>query len=419
MRREKAKQPAAVLIIGILGLAYFFSNFHRLSLGVIGTDVASALELTSAQLGTLGSAYFYSYAIMQLPCGALTDRFGAKPLVILSCLLMTVSSLWFAMADSFLGLTLARVMTGMATALVYVPSLCLIRDTFGDRVYGSLTGIFVSIGHVGSVCASFPLRFLTDLVGWRSTSMILGIIPVAIALLVLFLLQGRETQPKEMPDTSAPAEKSSWAEVFRPWCLSLTVWFFVAGGLRLSFQSLWGGQFFETALGKTPAQSSVLLMCMSAMAIVGPTVLGVVSDKIGSIRTALAGSAVFMLCWPILGFFTPNTSMILMCMVMCIMGFFGVGSFTVGYSIVRSFADKRTTGKATGIVNFAAFISSALFTQFAGRLMDSFGGTALENFRSLFWVYAALILATIILLHVFTKAKFNQRTHGAESDEQI
>ncbi len=408
MVQKKTRQPAAALVIGVLGLAYFLSNFHRLSLGVIGTDVAASLDLTKAQLGALGSAYFYSYAIMQLPCGALTDRFGSKPLVIASCLMMTISSVWFALAESFVSLTLSRVMTGMATALVYIPSLCLLRETFGDKVYGSLTGIFVSIGHVGAACAAYPLRFAADLAGWRTTSLILGILPVGIAALVLFFIQWHRPVPAGGTAEPAQKEKSSWGQLLKPWCLALTVWFFVAGGVRLSFQSLWGGQFFETALGKTPAQSSLLLMCVSLSGIVGPTVLGALSDRIGSVKTALAGSLVFMLCWPVMNLFTENASMVALCVVMCIMGFSGVGSFTVGYSVVRSFADKRDTGKITGINSFAAFISSALFTQFTGQLMDGFGGTPLENFHLLFWIFAGLVLLSVLILGLGTRKKMNK-----------
>src|SRR5699024_5350933 len=63
-----------VLMVVVLGMAYFFSNFHRLSLSVIGDVIAVDYDLTSQQLATLGSAIFYSYALMQIPCGFIADR---------------------------------------------------------------------------------------------------------------------------------------------------------------------------------------------------------------------------------------------------------------------------------------------------------------------------------------------------------
>lgn len=156
-----------VLMVVVLGMAYFFSNFHRLSLSVIGDVIAVDYDLTSQQLATLGSAIFYSYALMQIPCGFIADRVPAKRLIAGSCVLAAGATLWFAYASGFTSLVLARVLTGLATALVYVPSLAVIRKQFGDRRYGTMTGIIVAMGQLGSVCASAPLKFLADQFSWR------------------------------------------------------------------------------------------------------------------------------------------------------------------------------------------------------------------------------------------------------------
>ena len=104
-----------VLMVVVLGMAYFFSNFHRLSLSVIGDVIAVDYDLTSQQLATLGSAIFYSYALMQIPCGFIADRVPAKRLIAGSCVLAAGATLWFAYASGFTSLVLARVLTGLAT----------------------------------------------------------------------------------------------------------------------------------------------------------------------------------------------------------------------------------------------------------------------------------------------------------------
>ena len=55
------------IIFWILAFSYILVYFHRLSPAVVAVDMMRDLHTGGALLGLLGSAYFYPYAIMQLP----------------------------------------------------------------------------------------------------------------------------------------------------------------------------------------------------------------------------------------------------------------------------------------------------------------------------------------------------------------
>ena len=74
-------------IFAVLGLAYFFVYFHRLSLSVVADDLAADFDVAAGVLGLLGSVYFYCYAAMQFPAGLLADSVGPRKTVTVSLLL--------------------------------------------------------------------------------------------------------------------------------------------------------------------------------------------------------------------------------------------------------------------------------------------------------------------------------------------
>jgi len=67
------------LIFGILGAAYILVFFHRLAPALVAVDMMRDLKTGGALMGILASAYFYPYALMQIPAGLLSDSLGTAP----------------------------------------------------------------------------------------------------------------------------------------------------------------------------------------------------------------------------------------------------------------------------------------------------------------------------------------------------
>ena len=68
----------AVVLVGVLTLAYMISQFFRNSIGVIGPDLAREFDLDARALSLLASILFLSFAAVQIPLGMAIDRFGAR-----------------------------------------------------------------------------------------------------------------------------------------------------------------------------------------------------------------------------------------------------------------------------------------------------------------------------------------------------
>ena len=80
---------------------YVLAVFHRTSLGVAGLQAAERFGISSAALSTFTIVQVFVYAAMQLPVGALLDRFGSKRLLAVGLTLITAAQLAFAFVDSY------------------------------------------------------------------------------------------------------------------------------------------------------------------------------------------------------------------------------------------------------------------------------------------------------------------------------
>src|SRR5512136_2976406 len=101
------------LVFWIMALAYVFVYFHRLCPAVVAVDLQKAFGASAGLMGILASAYFYPYALMQLPAGLLSDSIGPRKTVTVFLTIAGVGSLIFGMASEIGAAIAARVMVGI------------------------------------------------------------------------------------------------------------------------------------------------------------------------------------------------------------------------------------------------------------------------------------------------------------------
>ncbi|TAL70366.1 MAG: MFS transporter [Burkholderiaceae bacterium] len=99
---------------GLIGAGVLINYFDRISISVAGPQLQQAFSLTPAELGLLFSAFFWSYALLQIPAGLILDRFGVTRVGRWGAFLWGVASTITACASGFAGIFLARILLGIA-----------------------------------------------------------------------------------------------------------------------------------------------------------------------------------------------------------------------------------------------------------------------------------------------------------------
>lgn len=160
------------LFTGSLTIAYIHRS--NLSVALASADFKRYLHLTDSERGLANSAFFWSYALLQIPAGLILDRFGVKrPVAVALVLWCTVSGLT-ASVNVFWQLLLIRLLLGIGEAAIFPAGLSWIHRNVEEHRRGLIAGIFVSGAKWGPAIAAPLAAWLINAYGWRSMFQILG-----------------------------------------------------------------------------------------------------------------------------------------------------------------------------------------------------------------------------------------------------
>ncbi len=246
-------------------------------IGALGIFITDEFGLTPAQKGMLVSIPLLGGALLRIPMGIFSDKFGSR-IVALCGMIATMIPLtigWL-FATSMNEVYLMAILLGVAGASFAV-ALPLASKWYPPQYQGLVMGI-AGAGNSGTVFATFFAPRLAKVYGWHAVFG-LALIPLAIAFIVFFFLAKDSTlvksQPKSIADFLKPL-RSRDALLFSLF-YSITFGGFV--GLASFLPIFFHDQF---ALDKITAGNATAL-CVLAGSFVRP-VGGYLADKFGGVK---------------------------------------------------------------------------------------------------------------------------------------
>lgn len=130
--------------------------------------IAASLEATPLQIQQTLSAYLFSFALMSLFHGALSDSFGRRPVVLVGVAMFTVASAGCALSTTIGQLIFFRALQGLSTGAGIVVSRAVIRDMFppdqAQRVMSQVTLFFGVAPAIAPIIGGFLFTHL----GWHA-----------------------------------------------------------------------------------------------------------------------------------------------------------------------------------------------------------------------------------------------------------
>lgn len=257
----------AILVFVAFAFAYFLSSLIRAITATLSPALTQEFALNAQDLGLLAGGYFLGFAATQLPLGAWLDRHGPKKIILYFLLVAVLGCMAFAMAESFAGLLLARVLTGVGVSACLMAPLTGYRRWFAASSQMRANSWMLMTGSFGMVASTLPVQWLLPLVGWRVLFLSLAAL-VALAML-LIAWQVPHWQTLATSGTTTTVAKPSYAEVWRhPYFRKMApMAFFIYGGL-IAMQTLWVTPWMIRVAGFTPLQAATGLFWLN-MAMLG------------------------------------------------------------------------------------------------------------------------------------------------------
>jgi predicted MFS family arabinose efflux permease len=403
MRAGAARSDTALFLIAALVAIYAISQFLRNSIGVIANDLARELSLSATQTGLLSSAFFFSFAAVQIPVGIAIDRYGPKRTMLVTAVVTVAGTICFALAPSASWLVAARALMGLGCSTFLMAPLVIYSRRFPPVRFAGLASLHMGLANIGTLTATAPLAAATAFLGWRTSFLAVAGLTAVITLLLVWAV------PK---DESASRGRESLGAAFRGVAAAMKVrsfWpvFFVHLATYSCFASvigLWGGPWLTDVHGADLEIRGRILLLGAMAQIAGLLLWGVFDRFVGSYkRLVLTGGLITVL---LLG-----GLIVLPLDIASAAVWFGLFGFCVAYTPVliahgKSLFPPELTGRGMTLMNIGTMGGAFLSQSMTGVLIDLTGraGNGAYPAESYRLVFAALAGWLLLSLAFYTRA---------------
>ena len=164
-------------IIGLLSLGMIIAYIDRsnISVALAVPEFKTLFQLSDTDRGLVNSAFFWSYAFLQIPAGWVVDRYGVKFPYALAFLFWSLISAGTALASSVSQLLTLRVLLGVGESIVTPASMRWIRFNFAEKERGFAVGMYMTGTKIGPAVGAPVAAWLIYAYGWRMMFLVLGL----------------------------------------------------------------------------------------------------------------------------------------------------------------------------------------------------------------------------------------------------
>ncbi|MFC5480292.1 MFS transporter [Massilia suwonensis] len=397
-------------------LGHYLSSLLRNVNAVLASNLVGSLALTPGQLGLLTSAFFFAFALVQLPVGIALDRYGPRKVQLALMLVAALGALLFARGTSFGQLVLARAIMGLGLGGCFMSAVKAISTWIAPGKLPSVHGYLIAVGGLGAASATMPVRMALQYTDWRGLFLLLAAgIAASGALIWLFA-------PRCATPTSARAPMlSSILSVYRTPAFRSTIsLILLPHAVFFGIQGLWIGRWLSDVARFPDDAVAYLLYLGMAAVIFGAIAVGMITEWAGKrgvtpLDVAGAGILVFVLVQAafVVGY-KPSFQLLSVLFTL-------VGTITgIEYAIVAQSMPRELTGRAATCLNLLIFVGAFLVQAGFGLVVGLWQPDGGGRYPALAYQVAFGILVALQLpgLFGYARRRLNARAQAESSIEE-
>lgn len=404
--------PRCWAVFAATCVLFLLSQFFKTCIAVITPQLMADLALDASGISFMSAAFFYTFALAQIPMGIYLDRIGPRITMTALSLIAVSGVIIFAWAESLAMSAIGRALLGFGMACNLMGSFKLITLWFDPLRFATLSAMIASIGTLGNITSTTPLVLLVNGIGWRNVFVLFAAITFMAAMVFFIVVRDKSHEtPFGGSPRSSPAGFHNMFSDLRLLLETRDYWIisfanFGRFGIYFALQSLWAGPYLMEAMQLSPINTGNIILALNIGFICGGPLFGYLSDSVLKTRKwiIIFGLASLCIIFLTVSLIPPGTSSFILTLL-----FFGIGFINstglVMYAQMKEQVPSNMAGTAMASINFFALMGAAALLHVLGNLMQSFYPEASfgpEAFRFTFLVCTAY-LAAAALCYGFTR----------------
>jgi predicted MFS family arabinose efflux permease len=388
------------LVIFLLAITQFTVILDFMVMSPLGDMLMKSLSLKPSSFGIAVSAYAFSAGISGLLTAGFADRFDRKKLLMFFYIGFIVGTIFCGLANTFVELVAARIITGLFGGVIGSISLAIITDIFSLQQRGRVMG-FVQMGFGASQVLGVPIGlYIANLWTWEATFWMVASLAIIIAVLIAFMLKPVTTH------LAVQRDKSAFMHLYHTVAkkrhrigFTATALLSIGGFMMMPF----GSAFAINNLKITYAQLPMLFMISGLSSLVVMPLIGRLSDSVNKFKIFAVASIWMMIMCVVYTNLSVTSFWIVICLNILMM--MGIMSRMVPSSALTSaIPDLEDRGAFMSINSSLQQIAGGIAAAVAGLIVvqkDKF--SPLENYNILGYVIVVISIISILLMYRVSK----------------
>jgi ACS family D-galactonate transporter-like MFS transporter len=418
-KRTSVRWKLFILLLVLVTVNYVDRGSISVALPVIQKE----FDLSPELVGLLLSAFFWTYALMQVPVGWLIDRFGPRKVITASCVGWGAATAASGMAGGFLSMFIARMGIGVTEAGIMPAGGKLNALWMHSKERGRGATILDAGAPLGAGVGAVIITWLISAAGgWRTAFVIAGIATVLLGALTWWYIRDNPRAHKAVNEAEAEyIEASHRAEdeaagvngegrrALLPYLKFRSFWAMCLGWLGFNgvFYGLltWGPLYLSQAKGfdlKTIGWSTFVIF---GAGFVGEILGGTLADRLRArglganlvMRTLLGISSVIV-AGGLVGVTVvsdPIAAVVLLSVVLFFLRW--VGLF---WAVPATLGGRTNAGVLGGAMNLSGNIAGFVTPIAVGFIVGATGG---YTWALLYFVGSAIVMGVSVLALDYSK----------------
>jgi len=394
-------------VIALLFLAVLVNYVDRGNLSIVAVPLMKEFGMSPVSLGTLLSAFFWTYTLLQIPVGFVVDRFGLKWAYAIAFLIWSISSAAVGIASSFGQVLAFRLLLGVGESVAQPASLAYIRQNFEEDQQGLPSAVYLTGMMIGPAAGAFLGAALLQTLGWRELFIYTGLGGLLWLIPWLWLVPSGRQIPKAVPSNN-PVVHIDWSRLLsNPTCWGITF-----GAFFYSYFWYFCLTWLPSYLVMTHGLSFLKMGAYTAVPLLGMAIVSMIAGRAAD-RIISRGKKPLLVrrAFVVSGFAAGSTLLLLLVVhsvtavfVVLVCSLLGLGLASANYwAMTQTISPARVIGRVIGYQNTIANLAGICAPILTGYLV---GET--KNFR------IAILFAGFALLLACAAFAFLVTPKGAE-----